>query len=76
MYSQVLRNDVRGHGTRVAGIIGAKGNNAKGISGVAQKVSLVPLQITRKRTVLRWMSLVITAINHLKIMVVVVSVFE
>lgn len=67
MYSQVLRNDVRGHGTRVAGIIGAKGNNAKGISGVAQKVSLVPLQITRETIHGPKMdeSLVITAINHL-----------
>lgn len=33
-----------GHGTFVAGIIGAKGNNARGISGVAQDVELVPLQ--------------------------------
>ncbi len=40
----VTTDDVCGHGTHVAGIIGAYGNNGLGISGVAQRVSLVPLQ--------------------------------
>lgn len=34
------------HGTRVAGVIGAKGNNGKGICGINWDVSLVPLQVT------------------------------
>lgn len=37
--------DYNGHGTHVAGIIGAVGNNGIGISGVNWKVSLVPIQI-------------------------------
>ncbi len=35
------------HGTHVAGIIGAVGNNAKGISGVAQRVSIMALKVFR-----------------------------
>jgi len=37
--------DYESHGTHVAGTIGAVGNNAVGIAGVAWNVSLVPLQI-------------------------------
>lgn len=33
------------HGTRVCGVIGAKGNNYNGIAGVNWKVSLMPVQI-------------------------------
>src|SRR5262249_7462638 len=36
--------DNQGHGTMVAGIIAAEGNNAKGVSGVMQKASLMPLK--------------------------------
>lgn len=35
---------VGGHGTSVAGVIGAVGNNGKGIAGVAWKVQLMPLK--------------------------------
>jgi len=35
---------VQSHGTHVAGIIGANGNNDVGISGVTQKVQLAPLK--------------------------------
>lgn len=38
-------SDVYGHGTHVAGIIGASGNNGLGVSGVNWSVSLVPLKI-------------------------------
>jgi len=34
-----------GHGTHTAGIIGAQGNNSNGISGVAQKTSIMVLRI-------------------------------
>lgn len=37
-------DDVVGHGTSVAGIIGAVGNNAQGVAGINWNVSLVPLQ--------------------------------
>ncbi|MBI3610562.1 MAG: S8 family serine peptidase [Nitrospirae bacterium] len=37
--------DNNGHGTHVAGIIGAKGNNAIGVSGVNWDVGLMPLKI-------------------------------
>jgi len=36
--------DFRGHGTHVAGIIGAVGNNAKGITGANWKVRIMPLK--------------------------------
>lgn len=36
--------DDHGHGSHVAGIIGAVGNNATGISGVAWKVQIMPLK--------------------------------
>jgi len=35
------------HGTNIAGIIGAVGTNHRGLSGVVQEVSLVPLRIAR-----------------------------
>ncbi len=37
--------DDNGHGTHVSGTIGARGNNDKGITGVAQQVALMPLKI-------------------------------
>ena len=36
--------DVDGHGTHVAGIIGAEGNNGRGITGVSWDVQLMPLR--------------------------------
>ena len=43
-------DDLVGHGTHVAGIIGAIGNNQTGVSGVCQEVTLVPLKITDNLT--------------------------
>jgi subtilisin family serine protease len=37
--------DLNGHGTHVAGTIGAKGNNAGGVSGVNWNVSLMPVRV-------------------------------
>lgn len=39
-------DDTYGHGTHVAGIIGAVGDNNLGVSGVCKKVSLVPLRVS------------------------------
>ena len=36
--------DTDGHGTHVAGTIGAVGNNNRGVAGVSQNVSLIPLK--------------------------------
>lgn len=41
--------DPLGHGTHVSGIIGAKGNNAIGITGVCWNVSLMPLKVFEER---------------------------
>jgi len=38
------REDIGGHGTSTAGVIGAVGDNGIGISGVAQRVTMVPMQ--------------------------------
>ncbi len=37
--------DENGHGTHVAGIIGAVGNNGTGVSGVMWRVKLMPLKV-------------------------------
>ncbi len=37
--------DDSGHGSHVAGIVGATGNNNIGVTGVAQRVSLMPLKM-------------------------------
>ncbi len=37
-------SDVNGHGTNVAGCIGAIGDNGKGVAGVAWEVSLMPIR--------------------------------
>lgn len=38
-------DDAEGHGTHVAGTIGATGNNAVGITGVSQDVRLMPIRV-------------------------------
>ena len=44
--NNITTDDTEGHGTHVAGIVGAVGNNGIGISGVAQRVTLIPYQVT------------------------------
>jgi subtilisin family serine protease len=40
-----IPNDKNGHGTHVAGTIGAVGNNSTGVSGVAWKAHLLPIRV-------------------------------
>lgn len=44
--NNITDDDIVGHGTHVAGIIGATGNNGIGITGVCWDITLVPLQVT------------------------------
>lgn len=43
--NNTTNDDNYGHGTMVAGIIGAVGNNGKGVSGLNWNVTIVPLQV-------------------------------
>ena len=45
--NNINTNDTHGHGTHVAGIVGAKGNNSYGIAGINWNAKLVPLKIDR-----------------------------
>ena len=38
-------DDINGHGTEVASVVGAVGNNSMGVCGVCWNVTLVPLQV-------------------------------
>lgn len=42
-----LMRDGNGHGTHVAGIVGAVGNNGEGVTGVAPGVKLLPVKVMR-----------------------------
>jgi len=56
-------NDGNGHGTHVAGTIGAKGNNAKGVTGVNWNCKLVSLRIANASGSIS-SSAAISAINY------------
>lgn len=54
VFNTSVRNppkDDQGLGTYVSGIIGAKGNNALGIAGVAWNVKLMPVRIAKKNAI-------------------------
>jgi hypothetical protein len=48
--NDITDDDPIGHGTHVAGIVGAVGNNKEGVSGVCWNVTLVPLQVVYYNT--------------------------
>jgi subtilisin family serine protease len=56
--------DGSGHGTHVAGIIGASGNNSIGTSGVAWRVKIMPIRIFRKNVDLATTEDIIKAIYY------------
>lgn len=57
-------SDLNGHGTHVAGIIGAVGNNSVGVSGVNWNVSLISLQASNDGSRNVSVSAAIKAINY------------
>ncbi|MDX1812237.1 MAG: S8 family serine peptidase [Gammaproteobacteria bacterium] len=40
--------DIAGHGTKVAGVIGAIGNNSAGVAGMAWNVKILPLRVSNQ----------------------------
>lgn len=60
-------NDTHGHGTHVAGTIGAQGNNSIGISGVNLDVDLVSLKINENGSTSSFASKLISAVNYAQI---------
>ena len=59
--------DVYGHGTHVSGIIGAVGNNGRGIAGLNWQVTIMPLKILNDRGV-GTVGAAIAAINYATLM--------
>jgi len=59
--------DGYGHGTHVAGIIGAVGNNGLGVAGIAWQVSLLPLKVQDSRGI-GSTSAVLKALNYITMM--------
>lgn len=57
-------DDITGHGTHVAGIIGAVGDNETGVAGVCWNIRIVPLQITYNAAGNAHTSTVISAISY------------
>lgn len=55
-------DDSNSHGTHVAGIIGAVGDNNKGITGVCKSVDIVPLKVAEGKSIAT--EHVISAINY------------
>lgn len=59
----VTNDDIVGHGTHVAGIIGAIGNNNRGVSGVNWNATIVPLQVATSQGGVND-SACVEAVNH------------
>lgn len=57
-------NDTHGHGTHVAGTIGAQGNNSIGVTGVNLDVDLVSLKINESGSTSSFASKLISAVNY------------
>ena len=57
--------DLSGHGTHVAGIIGAVGNNGIGISGVNWNVKIIPVRIFDNKSAVESISYEIRALNYI-----------
>ena len=67
--------DDNGHGTSVAGVIGATGNNSLGIAGVNWQVSLLPIKyLNRDNVGLR--SNAVAAVNYATLLARKVSTFR
>ena len=56
--------DEDGHGTHVAGIVGATGNNGLGVVGVSWKVTLLPLKVVTGRGALIDDDTIVAAIDY------------
>ncbi len=55
--------DLNGHGTMIAGIIGAQGNNSIGIAGIAWQTQMIPIKILDEKGISS-ISKAIAAINY------------
>lgn len=64
----LINNDTCGHGTKVAGIIGARGNNNRGITGVAWSAQMMPIQAfdDSEQTDETYMSKIVAALQSVR----------
>ena len=65
----IITNSSNSHGTDVAGIIGARTNNSKGIAGVGNKCKIIPMKVgTGSSAIYGYQSMIYAAVRGCKVL--------